>query len=84
VKGAVLAVLVVIVLMTGLPVVVAVHSMPACPSCDEAVPTWPLCLAVLPAALVLAALWWSRVRAAVGIRPSLLHLVVPEPPPRTA
>jgi hypothetical protein len=78
-----LALPVVVVLVTGLPVVMAGHSMPSCPSCDQAMPPWPLCLAVLPAALVLAALSWRRLQLALDVRPSLLHLAVPEPPTRT-
>ena len=82
VKGVVVALLVLVVLLTGLPVVVAGQSMPGCPSCDEGVPVWPMCFAVLPAAALFLALASRRLRALADVRPALLYAVVPHPPPR--
>lgn len=82
VKGVAVALVVLVVLLTGLPVIVAGHSMPACPSCDEGVPVWPMCFAILPAAALFLALVSRRLRALASVRPSLLCAVVPHPPPR--
>ena len=78
-----LVAVVVVVLLTGLPVLTGMGGMPACDHCGPGVITAAPCLAaILAAALVLPALLRSRVRSGVRSWPPDVFAFLLERPPQ--
>ncbi len=84
-KKALFVVLVVVVLLTGLPVLVTMSGMATCPDCGQAISAGSMCaVAALAIGAGILALLTQRLRRRRDVLRLLLHSFLLERPPRLA